>query len=148
MRRSSCGRLFVTTLAVLFAASPAGCGGLKKPVASAQAQPPFSIDLQFSPSPPQVGTEQFTVSIRDGSGAPVTGAKVQILPSYESVPGGHLVARTGMGGTSATLNTTDAGDGTYHAQMILAKAVYWTFTVETSIGTKYALSYQRGVQVQ
>ncbi len=88
------------------------------------------------------------VTLRDGTGAPVTGAKVQIMPSFESIHGGHLIARTGMGSTSATLTAADEGNGTYRASMILAKAVYWTFGVEAQIGSNSTLSYQRGVEVQ
>ncbi|HTU71554.1 MAG TPA: FixH family protein [Candidatus Baltobacteraceae bacterium] len=139
-------RLVVGLLALILAAPLAGCSGAKKPVASTAAQAPYSIDLTFDPTPPQVGTEKFVVTLRDATGAPVTGAKVQIFPSYESVPGGHLVAKTGMGGVSATLDATDAGDGTYDASMVLAKPVYWTFNAQATLGDRI-VSVQRGVQV-
>lgn len=124
-----------------------GCGGAKKPVAVASAQAPYSIDLSFDPTPARVGDERFTVTVRDGTGAPVTGAKVQILPSFETTLGAHLVAKTGMGGISPTLTATDAGDGIYTAHMTLAKAVYWTFIAEATVGDT-VVSVQRGVQVQ
>jgi hypothetical protein len=133
-------------IALLVAAPLAGCGP-KKPVASAAAQPPFSIDLSLDPTPPHVGSERFTVTVRDGTGAPVTGAKVSILPSYEAVPGGHLIPRTGMGGISPTLNAVDGGDGTYHAEMILAKPVYWTFIARATVGDT-VVTVEREVQVQ
>jgi len=136
--------------AVVLVAALAGCGQGQKsqsPVASTAAQPPFSIGLDFDPTPPKVGDEKFTVTVRDGTGAPVTGAKVNILPSFEAVPGGHLVAKTGMGGVSPTLTATDGGDGTYHAGMTVSKAIYWTFTAQATIGDN-VVSLQRGVQVQ
>ena len=118
----------------------------KTPVASTAAQAPFTVGLSFDPTPPKVGTEQFTVTVSDGTGAPVTGAKVQILPSYESVPGGHLIPKTGMGSISAPLDAKDVGDGTYTASMDVPKAVYWTFTADATIGDTI-VSVQRGVQV-
>jgi len=134
-------------LAVFLVAAFAGCsGGAKAPVASTAAQPPFSIDLSFDPAPAKVGDEKFTVTVRDGTGAPVTGAKVQILPSFETSPGAHLVAKTGAGGISPTLEATDAGNGTYTASMTIAKAVYWTFIAQATIGDT-VVSVQRGVQV-
>jgi hypothetical protein len=139
-------RLIPGLIAVLLVAPLAACGP-KKPIASAAAQPPFSIDLSLDPTPPHVGDERFTVTVRDGTGAPVTGAKVSILPSYEAVPGGHLVARTGMGGVSPTLSAVDGGDGTYRADMILAKAVYWTFIASAKVGDT-VITVEREVQVQ
>ena len=140
-------RTLVGLLALLLLVPLAGCGGGKKqPVAVAAAQAPYSVDLSFDPNPPKVGDEHFTVTVRDSTGAPVTGAKVEIFPSFETTPGAHLVAKTGMGGVSPTLTATDVGDGTYTAQMALAKAVYWTFIAQATIGGTIA-SVQQGVQV-
>lgn len=139
-------QLIPALCAVLLLAPLAGCGP-KKPVTSAEAQPPLSIGLSFDPMPPHVGTERFTVTILDSTGAPVTGAKVSIAPSYETIPGGHLIPKTGMGGTSATLTATDSGDGTYHASMILAKSVYWTFIASATVGDAL-VTVERGAQVQ
>jgi hypothetical protein len=133
--------------ALVLAAAPGCAPKSASPVASSAAQPPFSLGLAFDPTPPKVGDEHFTVTVRDGNGAPVTGAKVQVLPSYEAVPGGHLIAKTGMGGVSPTLDATDSGDGTYHAEMTIPKAIYWTFTVDAAIGDT-RMTLQRGVQVQ
>lgn len=142
------GQLIPGICAVALVVALTGCGGGSKgPVSSGSAQAPFSLGLTFDPTPPRVGDEHFTVTVRDGTGAPVTGAKVAILPSYEAVPGGHLVAKTGMGGVSPTLNATDSGDGVYHAEMDIPKAIYWTFTVQATIGDS-VMTLQRGVQVE
>jgi hypothetical protein len=142
-------RRLVSGVFVLLLVTPLqSCGGSKSPVASADARPPFSIGLDFNPSPPQVGNEQFTVTLRDGSGAAITGANVRIEPSYETIPGGHLIAKTGMGGVSAPIAATDGGNGSYHASMVLAKPVYWTFSVQAQIGSNDVVTYQKGVQVQ
>lgn len=139
--------LIVGVLALMFVVPLSGCGGAKQPVASTAAQPPFSIDLRLDPTPARVGDERFTVTVRDGTGAPVTGAKVEIFASFETSPGAHLIAKTGMGGVSPTLTATDAGDGTYTAHMTIAKAVYWTLIGQATVGDT-VVSVQRGVQVQ
>lgn len=138
--------LRIATLLLVVPLAACSSNSPKSPVASTAAQAPYTVGLSFDPTPPKVGTEQFTVTVSDNTGAPVTGAKVQILPSYESVPGGHLIPKTGMGGVSAPLDAKDVGDGTYTASMDVPKAVYWTFTADATIGDTI-VSVQRGVQV-
>jgi hypothetical protein len=94
------------------------------------AQGPLSVDLQFDPMPARVGSEGVTVYVRDHRVVPVTGAVVDILPSYATVPGGHAMPMPGMGRVAKTVRATDAGDGVYHARVELTKATHWTFVVD------------------
>lgn len=117
----------------------AGCSSKDKqsqsssPVAGPQD---IAITTAFTPDPPQKGTETLTVTLKDGTGAPVKGATVKIDTAMPSMS---------MSGPSVTAH--DNGDGTYTAVATLAYATTWNFTIKASAnGRSAALKISREVK--
>lgn len=140
------GAVLALTLVVLLVAPLTGCRS-KTPVTGITARPPLSVEVKFDPTPVHVGEEQITVSVRDQTGAPVTGATVKIFPSFETVAGGHWMPMPGMGRADPASRARDDGDGTYHADVRLNEAAHWIFGVEVTTRQAHA-TIQRGVEVK
>lgn len=85
----------------------------------------IAIVTAFRPDPPQKGTDTLTVTLKNGTGAPVKGATVKIdttMPSM-SMSGPSVVAK-------------DNGDGTYTARLTLQYATNWQFAVSANASGK------------
>jgi len=106
----------------------AGCSSKDKEskTSSSVAGPQdIAITTAFTPDPPQKGRDALTVTLKDGTGAPIKGATVKIdttMPSM-SMSGPSVVAR-------------DNGDGRYTAQLTLQYATNWQFAVSAKAAGK------------
>lgn len=116
-------------------------------VTSAFAAAPLRAEMRLSPTPAHLGTERILVSVRDGSGSPIKGAMVEILPSYATQTGGHEMAMPKMGAVEDSIRAADANDGTYHAQVRMNKATHWILVVHVT--TAHAsTTVTRGIDVR
>jgi len=85
----------------------------------------FSMTLSFEPAPPKQGSETLTLTVKDASGSPVTGATVTI---------GSKMPDMQMSGPS--LHLQDNGDGTYSAVANLTYQTKWVFDARAAIQGK------------
>jgi len=92
------------------------------PVAGAQD---IAITTAFRPDPPQKGPETLTVSLKDGTGAPVKGASVKIETMMPSMA---------MRGPSVAAQGN--GNGTYSAHLTLQYATKWEFSISAKASGK------------
>lgn len=83
------------------------------------------IVTAFTPNPPKKGTDTLTVTLKDGSGAPVKGATVKIDTAMPSMS---------MSGPS--VSAKDNGDGTYAARLSLQYATGWRFAISAKAAGK------------
>ncbi|MDQ6826437.1 MAG: FixH family protein [Candidatus Eremiobacteraeota bacterium] len=83
------------------------------------------ITTAFAPEPPRKGSDILTVTLKDGTGAPVKGAIVQVDTTMPSMS---------MPGPSVTAHNN--GDGTYFARLALQYATSWQFTVSAKAAEK------------
>jgi len=85
----------------------------------------FSMTLSFEPAPPKLGSETLTLTVKDASGKPVTGATVTM---------GSKMPDMQMSGPS--LHLQDNGDGTYSAVANLTYQTKWVFDARAAIQGK------------
>ncbi len=88
------------------------------------------VTMAFAPDPPRKGSDILTVTLKDGTGAPVKGAIVKVdttMPSM-SMPGPSMTARNN-------------GDGTYSARLALQYATRWQFAVSATASGKTATAH-------
>jgi nitrogen fixation protein FixH len=106
----------------------AGCSSKDKETqttSTAAASQDIVIVTAFTPNPPKKGADTLTVTLTDGTGAPVKGATVKIDSTMPSMS---------MSGPSVTAK--DNGDGTYTARLSLDYATSWQFTVSANAAGK------------
>lgn len=79
---------------------------------------PYSMHFEMQPQTPVVGSNQARLHITDGSGQPVTGAHVTVIPEM-----------TGMAMATQPVQATEQGSGMYVAPMMLGMAGQWQVKV-------------------
>jgi nitrogen fixation protein FixH len=106
----------------------AGCTPKDKGTQSSSSvagQQDIAIATAFTPDPPRKGSDTLTVTLKDGTGAPVKGATVKIDTTMPSMS---------MSGPSVTAK--DNGNGTYTARLSLRYATSWQFAVSAKAAEK------------
>ena len=81
------------------------------------------MSLTFDPTPPKQGNETITVTVKDTTGKPVSGA---VVKSEARMPDMKM--------TGPSLTFQDNGDGTYSAVANLNYQTNWVFDVTASRG--------------
>ena len=85
----------------------------------------FTASVRFEPSPPRKGTEMLVVHLTDASGAPVTGAALQVTATMPAH--GH--------GLGAMPHVEETGEGNYMVHNVFFQmAGHWVLTLEVSAG--------------
>jgi Cu(I)/Ag(I) efflux system membrane fusion protein/cobalt-zinc-cadmium efflux system membrane fusion protein len=102
-----------------FAPPPPGAGA----AASMNAQAAATVTLTTEPSPPRKGANTLQVQVKDGSGAPVTGAQVRVTFFMAAMPA------MGMAAMRAAADLTESAAGTYTGPLTLASGGTWQVTV-------------------
>jgi Cu(I)/Ag(I) efflux system membrane fusion protein/cobalt-zinc-cadmium efflux system membrane fusion protein len=102
-----------------FAPPPPGAGA----AAAMNTQASATVTLTTEPSPPRKGSNTLRVQVKDGSGAPVTGAQVNVTFFMAAMPA------MGMAAMLATADLQDSGAGTYTGPLTLASGGTWQVTV-------------------
>jgi Cu(I)/Ag(I) efflux system membrane fusion protein/cobalt-zinc-cadmium efflux system membrane fusion protein len=103
-----------------FAPPPPGAGAAAAMNAPAAAA---TIALTTDPSPPRKGANTLRVQVKDGSGAPLAGARGSVSFFMEAMPA------MGMAEMRATADLTESGAGTYGGELTLASGGTWQVTV-------------------
>ena len=102
-----------------FAPPPPGAGA----AAAMNTQAAATVTLTTEPSPPRKGANTLRVQVKDGSGAPVTGAQVNVTFFMAAMPA------MGMAAMRAAAELPESGAGTYAGQLTLASGGTWQVTV-------------------
>ena len=102
-----------------FAPPPPGTGA----AAAMNARAGATATLTTQPSPPQKGANTLRVQLKDGSGAPVTGAHVTVTFFMAAMPA------MGMAAMRAAADLTESGGGTYAGPLTLASGGTWQVTI-------------------
>lgn len=102
-----------------FAPPPPGAGA----AAAMNAQPAATVALTIDPSPPRKGANTLRVQVKDGSGAPVTGAHVTVTFFMAAMPA------MGMEATRVATDLTESGGGAYTSPLTLPSGGTWQVTV-------------------
>jgi Cu(I)/Ag(I) efflux system membrane fusion protein/cobalt-zinc-cadmium efflux system membrane fusion protein len=122
-----------------FAPPPPGAGG-----AGATTQQPAQANIDFTtdPSPPHKGNNTFRMRLTNASGAPITGAQVNVTFYMAAMPAMGMAAMN----TNATL--TDKGNGLYEGQGALASGGTWQVTITAQQGGKTLATKQLHVNAE
>jgi Cu(I)/Ag(I) efflux system membrane fusion protein/cobalt-zinc-cadmium efflux system membrane fusion protein len=102
-----------------FAPPPPGAGA----AAAMNTQAAATVTLTTEPSPPRKGANTLRVQVKDGSGAAVAEAQVNVTFFMAAMPA------MGMAAMRATADLTESGAGTYTGQLTLASGGTWQVTV-------------------
>jgi Cu(I)/Ag(I) efflux system membrane fusion protein/cobalt-zinc-cadmium efflux system membrane fusion protein len=102
-----------------FAAPPPGAGAAASLNTAAGATLTFTTD----PSPPKKGADTIRVWLKDGSGAPLGGAKVTVTFFMPAMPA------MGMAAMRETADLVAGAGGTYTGQITLGSGGTWQVTV-------------------
>lgn len=102
-----------------FAPPPPGAGA----AAAMNAQATATVTLTTEPSPPRKGANTLRVQVKDGSGAPVTAAHVNVTFFMAAMPA------MGMAAMRAAADLTESGAGTYTGPLTLASGGTWQVTI-------------------
>ena len=85
--------------------------------------PSASLDLATDPSPPARGKNKLTVTLKEGTGKPLSGAQVSVTFYMAAMPS------MGMAALKAQSNLSDEGNGTYTGSIDLQSGGTWQVTV-------------------
>lgn len=102
-----------------FAPPPPGAGA----AAAMNTQAAATLTLTTEPTPPRKGANTLRVQVKDGSGAPVTGAHVSVTFFMAAMPS------MGMAAMRTSADLTESGAGTYVGPLTLASGGTWQVTV-------------------
>jgi Cu(I)/Ag(I) efflux system membrane fusion protein/cobalt-zinc-cadmium efflux system membrane fusion protein len=122
-----------------FAPPPPGSGGAG---ATTQQSAQANIDFTTDPSPPHKGNNTFRVRLTNASGAPVTGAQVNVTFYMAAMPAMGMAAMN----TNATL--TEKGNGLYEGQGSLASGGTWQVIITAQQGGKTLATKQLHVNAE
>ncbi len=122
-----------------FIPPPPGAGAAASMNAPAKAA---TVEFTTEPSPPHKGNNTFRVTLKDGSGAPISGARVNVTFFMPAMPA------MGMAAMRTVAKLSDKGGGLYEGSGELESGGTWQVTIVAqkngqSIGTK-ALSVNAG----
>jgi Cu(I)/Ag(I) efflux system membrane fusion protein/cobalt-zinc-cadmium efflux system membrane fusion protein len=102
--------------------------------------PAISINLATEPNPPERGKNKLSATLKDGSGKPVAGARVEVTFYMAAMPA------MGMAAMRAQSTLPDRGNGTYAGNIDLGSGGTWQVTVtatkdgQTIAGKQYNVS--------
>ena len=85
--------------------------------------PSVGVDLTTDPSPPARGKNNLTVTLKEGTGKPLAGAKVAVTFYMAAMPA------MGMAAMKAQTDLTDQGNGIYTGSIDLQSGGTWQVTV-------------------
>ena len=85
--------------------------------------PAISINLATEPNPPERGKNKLSATLKDDSGKPVAGARVEVTFYMAAMPG------MGMAAMRAQSTLPDRGNGTYAGNIDLGSGGTWQVTV-------------------
>lgn len=109
-------RLKWIAILLVFAALLAGCSSAAKPQDS--AADPVKITLTTNPPTPAAGKIELVLDVKDLSGQPVTGAKVDVSADHTDMSG------MSMGGAA-----TEQGNGKYAVTADFGMSGNWKITI-------------------
>jgi RND family efflux transporter MFP subunit len=101
--------------------------------------PQASIDFKTDPSPPHRGSNHVTVTVRDASGRPITGARVEVIFFMPAMPA------MGMSALRASATVSETGGGAYAGDVTLDAGGSWHVTIAASKGGRAVASRELDV---
>jgi Cu(I)/Ag(I) efflux system membrane fusion protein/cobalt-zinc-cadmium efflux system membrane fusion protein len=113
-------------------------------VAAGQSQgqsPAVSADLTSDPNPPSRGKNKLTVTLKEGTGKPVSGAHVSVTFYMAAMPA------MGMAAMKTQSDLTDQSNGTYEGNIELLSGGTWQVTITASKGGQVVAGKQFNVSV-
>ena len=120
-----------------FAPPPPGAG-----IAAVMNAPPSAtLTLATDPSPPKKGANTVRVRLKDGSGAPLGGAKVTVTFFMPAMPA------MGMAAMRETADLAESAGGTYTGRVTLASGGTWQVTVVAEKGGRTVAQQQASLTV-
>ncbi len=113
-------KMFFISMLVLASVVLSACGGTSTPTASSDGASSQEVNIAVStdPSPAMMGDMELILTITDGDGNPIEGAKVDVSADHTDMTG------MGMSGPA-----TDQGGGRYSINANFSMTGNWKLTV-------------------
>ena len=102
------------------------------PGSKAQKEPEPTITLTTKPTPPAAGQTTLTVTAKDASGKPITGADVSV--QFVMPPMGGMAEMKNTVSLKAAADPKVAAEGTYTGTGEILMAGKWNVTVDVKVG--------------
>jgi len=116
-----------------YAPPPPGVG------AAVQENHSATIEMKTAPNPPQRGTNNLTLVLRDSFGAPIDGASVSVVFYMPAMPA------MGMAAMRRVATATGSSNGTYRATINLDSGGGWQVSVSASKGGQQVATLQTNI---